>query len=89
MERAKLGEGIRKHITAKRHSCIAVSSLLSLSVTVSSRDWWCFLSWKGQPTALVAAPLLPSVTEPLVMSHGGDGGDWGWHPTGAAPRVRE
>lgn len=83
MERAKLGERIRKHITAKRHSCIAVSSSLSLSVTVSSRDWWCFfLSWKEQPTAVVAAPLVLSVMETPIMSHGGDRGDWGWHPAG-------
>lgn len=73
MERAKLGAGIRKHITTKRHSCVAVASLLSLSVTVSSRNWWCFLlSWKAQHTASSIFSL--SVTKPPVTSHGGDSG---------------
>lgn len=39
-----------------------LSSLPTVSVTHCKRDWWCFfLSWKGQPTTLVAGHL-PAAT---------------------------
>lgn len=65
METAKIREGIREYITAIRQSCVAVSSLLTLSVTLWKRDWWCFfLSWKGQPTALVTGHLAAATFAP-------------------------
>lgn len=83
MERAKLGEGIRKHIPAKRQQlCCCVLFALPLCHSFQQGLVMLLLVLERAAHCSGSSTFGSECDEPPVMSHGGERGDWGWHPAG-------
>lgn len=77
MERAKLGEGIRKHNTDTRHNCVFLAHPLYYTLQKGLVVLFALQRTDHHPgSRVLLPPSLLSVTKPPAVSCRGDSGAW-------------